>query len=111
MFAIWPATWPVPGYVADAGICSRAAGCSALGYPAAGLRGQAGLPSVMSLGTYAQGTVLQESIFAGAGRQSHAELVVLARDAQALPLMPEMRALPARISMSCLAYSLTVTVT
>jgi hypothetical protein len=60
--------------------------CSALGYPAAGLRGQAGLPSVLGSGTYAQGTVIQESIFADAGRQSRAGLVVLARDAQALPL-------------------------
>ena len=55
--------------MAGAGICSRTAGCSALGYPAAGLHGQAGLPSMMSLGTYAQGTVLQESIFAGAASE------------------------------------------
>jgi hypothetical protein len=36
------------------------------GYPAAGLRGQTGLPSAMSLGR-TRGAVLQESIFAGAG--------------------------------------------
>jgi hypothetical protein len=64
------------------------------GYSAAGLRGQPGLPSVMSLGTHVQSAVLQESIFADTGRQagsqSRAKLVVLARDAQALPLMVDM---------------------
>jgi hypothetical protein len=55
--------------------------------PRIGSRGQAGLPSVMSLGTHAQRAVLQESIFAGGGRQWRAELVALARDTQALPLM------------------------
>jgi hypothetical protein len=34
------------------------------------------------------GVVAYERIFAGAGRQSHAELIVLVRGAQALPLMP-----------------------
>jgi hypothetical protein len=41
----------------------------------------------MSSGTYAQGTVLQESIFADAGRQSRAELAVPACDDQELPLI------------------------
>jgi hypothetical protein len=45
---------------------------------------------MMSLEAHVQGTVLQKSIFAGAGRQSRAELVVLARDAQAFPLMVDM---------------------
>ena len=42
----------------------------------------------MNFSTRAKGAALQESIFAGAGRQSRAELAVLVRDAQAFPLMP-----------------------
>jgi len=44
----------------------------------------------MSMAAHAQGVVLRESTFAGAGKQSRAELIVLARDAQALPLIAEM---------------------
>jgi hypothetical protein len=36
---------------------------------------------------HAQGMIPYESTFAGAGRQSRAELVVLAHGAQAFPLM------------------------
>jgi hypothetical protein len=41
----------------------------------------------MSMAAHAQGVVPYESTFAGAGRQSPAELVVLTRDVQTLPLM------------------------
>jgi hypothetical protein len=87
VFAIWPAAWPVHGYAAGAEHLSPRRWLQRLESPAAGLRGQARLPSVMNFGTHAQGAALQESIFAGAGRQSRAELAVLARDAQASPLM------------------------
>ena len=43
---------------------------------------------MVNVGTHAQGSAVQESISAGAGRQSSSELAVLARDAQALPFMP-----------------------
>jgi hypothetical protein len=43
---------------------------------------------------------VQESISAGAGRQSRAELAVLARDAQALPLMPRTGRPPDRFDLN-----------
>jgi hypothetical protein len=76
------AIWSVRGWTAGAGICSRTAGCSALRYLAAGLRGQAGAVFRDELLRHAQGAVWQESIFAGAGRRTRAELVVLAHNAQ-----------------------------
>ena len=51
--------------------------------------GRAGTAFRDDIGVYAQGAVVQESVFAGASRQSRTELVVLTRDAQALPLMPD----------------------
>jgi hypothetical protein len=60
-------------------ICPRAAGCGAPGSPAAGPRGQARLLSVVNVGPHAQGSAVRESISAGAGKQSRAELAVLAQ--------------------------------
>ena len=67
MFAISSTTWPVHGCAAGAGICSCTGDCSALRYRQLGCAGRAGLTSVSSLGTHAQGTVLQESIFVEVG--------------------------------------------
>lgn len=67
MFAISSTTWPVHGCAAGAGICSCTGDCSALRYRQLGCAGMTGLTSVSSLGTHAQGTVLQESIFVEAG--------------------------------------------
>ena len=73
-------------------ICSCTADNNALGCSATGRPGRPGIPSVMSLETHA-GTVLKEDIFSDAGvndsRQSIAELVILARNAQTLPLVAE----------------------
>jgi hypothetical protein len=49
-----------------------------------GLCGPAGAAFRDELVTHAQGAVLRESIFAGAGRRSRGELVVLAHDAQGI---------------------------
>jgi len=70
------------------GICCRTAGCSALRVPGsqAARAGKAAFRD--ELGTHARGAVLQESIFAGAGGSRVQGLVVLARNAQAFPLMP-----------------------
>jgi hypothetical protein len=58
-----------------------------------GLCGPAGAAFRDELVTHAQGAVLQESIFAGAGRRSRAELVVLAHDAQGISAHAEMNTL------------------
>ena len=84
MFVIWS----LPGlYVAVRRVRASAPvplAAAALGYPAAWAARAAFHDE---LGAHAQGAVLQESIFAGSGRQSRAEPVVLARDAQEFPLM------------------------
>ena len=105
VFAIWPAAWPVHGYAAGAEHLSPRRWLQRLESPAAGLRGQARLPSVMNFGTHAQGAALQESIFAGAGRQSRAELAVLARDAQEFPLMVDMHVIVRHQHRGCCPFS------
>ena len=61
----------------------------------------------MSMATYAQGMVLHVNTFAGAGRYSRAEPVVLAHGAQTFPLMP-MCALGRLVTRVCAMTSAVV---
>jgi hypothetical protein len=89
---------PLPGlYVAalqERSSASAPLAAAPCRHSAAGLRGQAGLPFVLSLGTSVQDACSAGSIFADTSRQSRAEPVVLARDAQAFSAHAEMSASP-----------------
>jgi hypothetical protein len=75
-------------YAAGPGICSRTAGCSAVRVP--GSRAARADRAAFSdeLGTHARRRSAGEYL-RRCRRQSRAELVVLARKAQAFPLMPK----------------------